>query len=145
MPRERSVRFQCSHPGCQDVAHYSFQYRDEGQRLHATYGNGKYKCARHSRPEEVLATNRRKIVTEQASEETVPGHLYWNHWGFVSGPGFRAWASDFPKGTILRVTAEVILPNGAVENGANAGDGCGSEQSERVATSSTPPQNNGGR
>jgi hypothetical protein len=28
----------------------------------------------------------------------------------MSGPGFKAFASDFPEGTVVRVTAEVVLP-----------------------------------
>lgn len=30
--------------------------------------------------------------------------------GFAHGPGFKAWAKDFPEGTILYVVAEVFLP-----------------------------------
>lgn len=36
--------------------------------------------------------------------------LFFGNQGFVYGPGFRAFAKDFPAGTVLRVTAEVILP-----------------------------------
>lgn len=29
----------------------------------------------------------------------------------MHGPGFKAFAEDFPDGTVLRVTAEIILPS----------------------------------
>jgi hypothetical protein len=42
------------------------------------------------------------------------GELYWGKdeaWnGFSHGPGFKAFAEDFPAGTRLRITAEIIFP-----------------------------------
>ena len=118
MPRSRTARFQCSHPGCREFAYYTFQYKDEGVRIYADNGNGKYKCTRHNHPDTVLGFDRRKIVAESTSTENVPGHLFWGHSGFASGPGFCAWADDFPKGTVLRVTAEIVLPPDTDEAGA---------------------------
>jgi hypothetical protein len=38
--------------------------------------------------------------------------LFWNTGsGFIYGSGYKAFADDFPEGTILRITAEIILPN----------------------------------
>lgn len=31
--------------------------------------------------------------------------------GFTFGPGFKAFATDFPEGTQLRITAEVVIPD----------------------------------
>ncbi|AYD83936.1 hypothetical protein SEA_GETALONG_76 [Gordonia phage Getalong] len=39
-----------------------------------------------------------------------PYGKFWARHGFVTGPGFKAWADDFPAGTTLIVTAEVVLP-----------------------------------
>jgi hypothetical protein len=36
---------------------------------------------------------------------------FWNHQGFLSGPGFKVWAKDFPAGSRLIVTARVELPD----------------------------------
>jgi hypothetical protein len=35
---------------------------------------------------------------------------YFGTWGIISGPGYFADANDFPEGTIVEVTARVILP-----------------------------------
>jgi hypothetical protein len=47
--------------------------------------------------------------------EFIPG-LYWTGAGFSNGfahgPGFMAFANDFPEGTRLRVTVEVLPPAG---------------------------------
>lgn len=37
---------------------------------------------------------------------------FWEHQGLVTGPGFKAWADDFPEGTTLVVTVEAVLPSG---------------------------------
>ncbi len=49
------------------------------------------------------------ISVEKFYNETSIG-LYWGHSGFMFGPGFKAWAKDFPVGTRIRVTAEITLP-----------------------------------
>jgi hypothetical protein len=61
--------------------------------------------------ENVLSPECRKIVHEQCSYEE-PYGLFWSkaRSGLTSGPGFKAFAVDFPAGTILRVTAEIIFP-----------------------------------
>jgi hypothetical protein len=62
--------------------------------------------------DEVLTNERRKIIREMASEAKVEGSpkLYWGNFGMAHGPGFKAFADDFPAGTVIRVTAEIILP-----------------------------------
>lgn len=39
-----------------------------------------------------------------------PYGKFWGSSGFIHGPGFKAYPNDFPEGTIIRITAEVILP-----------------------------------
>jgi hypothetical protein len=37
--------------------------------------------------------------------------IYWDEFhGLISGYGFKAFADDFPEGTQLKITAEIILP-----------------------------------
>jgi hypothetical protein len=94
--------------------HYNYTTRreyDEGYKRHKNY-----KCSRHSYPDEVLSSENNIIVTELVNtmNDRKDG-LYWGQdgklrSGFQHGVGFRAWSTDFPEGTILRVTAEVILP-----------------------------------
>jgi hypothetical protein len=46
-------------------------------------------------------------------DEFLPG-LFWTgaglKSGFTHGPGFKAFADDFPEGTKLVITAEIVLP-----------------------------------
>jgi len=37
---------------------------------------------------------------------------YFGNFGFVSGPGFKAYAKDFPPGARLIITARIELPSG---------------------------------
>lgn len=107
-------RFVCGADGCMDFVNYEANTRADQARLYQAYGQGRYRCSRHSRPDEVLSAERPIIVHEQVSYEESYGR-FWRHCrsGFTYGPGFRAFAKDFPPGTCLRITAEVILPERA--------------------------------
>src|ERR1044072_5050018 len=111
--RPSIVRFRCGHPGCEEFARYEADNRYHAIEMDKRYGNGKYRCVRHSQPDSVLSADNSKIVDELISLKE-PHGLYWGNetaWGgFAHGPGFKAFAEDFPAGTVLRVTAEIILP-----------------------------------
>jgi hypothetical protein len=111
--RPSIVRFKCGHPGCEEFARYEADNRQHAIDLEKRYGFGKYRCVRHSQPDSVLSVDKPKIVDELRSIEK-PNGLYWGKEtafsGFAHGPGFKAFAKDFPDGTVLRVTAEIILP-----------------------------------
>lgn len=112
MPRRLPhARFQCGHEGCQEYTH--FEVMDGAHRisLFKRHGNGQYRCVRHSQPDEVLGpTNTRRSV-DLTNVELNTG-CYWDgSMGFCYGPGFKAFARDFPPGTILRVSAEVVFPD----------------------------------
>lgn len=106
-------RAKCGHEGCAEVARYEADRRADYIDLERRYGNGKWRCVRHTRPDEVLSANNPIIVHEM---KTMPAHstLFWGidapSNGFAHGPGFKAFAEDFPEGTVLRITAEVIVP-----------------------------------
>ena len=110
MGREYLSHFPCGHPGCTEHGHYSSSTRADQADLQRRYGNKQWRCVRHTRPDEVLSMQRRVIRTEMASGSE-PHGIYWGHSGFVSGPGFKAFAKDFPPGTIIAVTAEIIPPH----------------------------------
>lgn len=108
-----TVRFKCGHEGCNEFAIYDTYDRKHSIELQKRYGNGKWRCSRHSHPEEVLSlTNlsRTKVLT--AFKE--PSGLYWGQEkgssGFTFGPGFKAYADDFPEGTIIEIIATIRLP-----------------------------------
>ena len=110
---KRTVRFRCAHEGCEEYAHYEADNREDSIRLQTTYGNGKWLCTRHSRPNEVLsAENTETVHTMKVFQKD-----YGRFWGvdqaisgFTYGPGFKAFAKDFPEGTVIEVTARIILP-----------------------------------
>jgi hypothetical protein len=113
MARAQIYRAQCGHEGCKELALYEYFRRDESIALQKRYGNGQYRCVRHSRPDEVLSTDNTMRVTVLQIFEERSGR-YWGQTkagsGFVHGDGYKAFAEDFPPGTTLRITAEVIPP-----------------------------------
>jgi len=112
---KRTVNVRCGFDGCKEFAHYEAKNRKEASELYAKYGSGKYRCCRHTSIEEVLGLEnmkRTKTMTAlKSTKYTDLTELFWDESsGFTSGPGFKAYANDFPKGTKLIVTAEIILP-----------------------------------
>lgn len=109
--REWPLRFTCGHPGCTESANYRYATRRDMMESfeRRNYSDGRWRCVRHTRPDEVLSlTNprtRAEIVIEQK-----PHGKYFGHSGFIFGLGFKAFAADFPEGTTIIVSAEVVLP-----------------------------------
>jgi hypothetical protein len=116
MKRRYALRVQCGHPGCAEFRHIECVTRADYNEMDKRYSGGKWRCTRHMDLGQVLSIESPKRMVEMTSTRAISEHtgssigLFWNRQGFVSGPGFKAWANDFPEGTILRVTAEVILP-----------------------------------
>lgn len=110
-------RATCGHSGCGEFARYEADNRKHYIELSTRYGNGRWLCTRHSKPNEVLSPENPKTVEELRVIDS-NGSLYWGKdkagSGFSNGPGFKAFAKDFPPGTVLRVTAEVISPDAAL-------------------------------
>lgn len=109
--RQRSIRAKCGHEGCQEWGLYTADTIADARQLSVKYGNGQWRCTRHSRPDEMLSTDQ-PIKTHDMIVTRMPHGMYWGERGsgFQFGPGFMAFARDFPEGTVLRVTAEIILP-----------------------------------
>jgi hypothetical protein len=107
--RYATARFKCGHEGCNEYALYYADDRQHYLELQNRYGGGKWKCTRHPKPDELLSIYSTVRVKEQTVRKTRRGQ-FWDHSGFIFGPGFRAFARDFPVGTKIRVTAEIILP-----------------------------------
>lgn len=108
-------RFRCAEPGCEEHVNYETSTREEQRRLWQRQQSHPYRCTRHSQPDELLSAQRPRIVHEIASKRQrtdsgVDIGVYRGNWGMLHGPGFKAFAKDFPEGTVLRVTAEIILP-----------------------------------
>ncbi len=111
-------RAKCGHEGCTEFARYEADRRADYLDLERRYGNGKWRCVRHSQPDQVLSFDNKKIV-EEVKVIKEPHGLYWGKdkaWNsFAHGPGFKAFAEDFPEGTVLRITAEIVSPTNGSE------------------------------
>jgi hypothetical protein len=117
--REYKLQKRCAHDGCTEVGRWTY---DTARDLAASYERRNvYRCVRHTNPGSVLSADNPKteiILTCKASDRA-PG-LYWDGLsGLHIGPGFKAWADDFPEGTRLIVTARIERFN-AESNGALA-------------------------
>lgn len=110
--RDWPLLFTCGHAGCNERATYRYSTRrdmmESFEQKH--FSNGRWRCIRHSNPEQVLSavntTTRHEITLEER-----PHGKFFGNFGFVSGPGFKIFANDFPPGTKLIVLTQVVLPN----------------------------------
>lgn len=115
--RDWPLRVTCGHPGCTE----SNTYRYETQRDLASsferknYYPDKWRCTRHSRPDEVLSARNPSTEAVLVVDEYEYGR-YFGHFGLVTGPGFKAFACDFPPGTRLIVTARIEIPDNKKES-----------------------------
>lgn len=127
--RGGTITFRCVEPGCKESCFYEWDTRREETDLYSRY-NGKWRCIRHSNPEEnlrpgntarsvVLVATRKFSDSTLRSGERIDLGLYWIPEGGSSGSGFNhsaahtAYAEDFPEGTRLVVTAYVETPEQA--------------------------------
>lgn len=122
----------CTEPECRESTTFGYtlkaDYREGYQRHH-----GKWKCVRHSSPGTVLApgnevltavlTAVRPVFTDCNGNETPLSKMSWradgagSSSGYVRGPGFQAFAGDWPEGTRLEVTARILPPEGGDGDG----------------------------
>lgn len=112
---KRNIRIHCGQQNCHAITIYEVDNLKEQSRILREEGHGKWKCIKHSDLEELLNLNRLQ-TTKIFKAIQSPRHpdltqLFWNgSFGLQFGPGFKAFANDFPPGTILKITAEIILP-----------------------------------
>jgi hypothetical protein len=100
--REYHVRCQCGYPGCTDFGNYVCETRAGITVIQRRYYPDKWRLIR-------TTEYRNDVVISERGNDIIG--LFWNgKSGFEFGPGFKAWSKDFPEGTILRVTAEILLP-----------------------------------
>lgn len=120
--RDWPLRFACAHNGCTE--HVTFRYDTQRDLRESAelkwYGGGKgWLCTRHNKPNEVLSADNPETHAELISREEAYG-LFFGSSGFVHGPGFKAFAKDFPPGTKLIITARIEIP--ATAQGATHGN-----------------------
>lgn len=126
--RRNTLRRTCGHEGCGEGSFLEFDSLRDREYHVRTYGTD-WKCPRHDKPNEVLSaanpTTEHVLMALPSTYESVHGvrkthDLYWRTEGgrpgsgLLTGPGFRAFASDFPEGTRLVITARIEFPDGGV-------------------------------
>ena len=109
--REWPLRFVCGHEGCNETANYRYETkRDMMESFELKhYSHGRWKCVRHTRPNEVLSPENMATVAELVVEQKPQGR-YFGSAGFVSGPGFKVFAADLPEGSKVVISATLVLP-----------------------------------
>lgn len=109
--REWTLSFPCGHEGCQERSRWSYQTKrdlvESFEQKH--YSGGRWRCIRHTKPNEVLSPENPETRAELVVEQKPYGR-YFGNFGFVSGPGFKVFASDLPEGAKVIVTATLVLP-----------------------------------
>ena len=108
MERTISGSWQCGHEGCGEWSFHQYanqRERCEGERQH---GGGKWRCVRHTKPEEVMSVENNRMETVLTVVEFDYGKFWNGSRGFVYGDGYKAYAKDFPAGTRLKVTVEFL-------------------------------------
>lgn len=119
--QKMDLRFCCSEEGCAEFTVFRYETRRELSESYAAraYAHTGWRCSRHAKPLEVLGKDNMATEFEVASNRTKLG-TFWNGCGFMHGPGFKAWAEDFPPGTKLIVTARIELPTLEPSGGGDA-------------------------
>jgi hypothetical protein len=110
-----TARCICAHEGCTDGITYSYASVRERREADVYYAKRPYRCIRHAKPNEVLSPKDLERTTEFVNGRSITypelDDLFWNDGGsFEYGPGFKAFAKDFPIGTKLIITARIELP-----------------------------------
>lgn len=116
MPRTRRITLRCEHPGCHETGFGAY----DNQRERAEWLKAPYRCYRHTMPDEVLSlesparSTTWTVVENEHGRRRVgpPGREYG---GIESGPGFKFIADDFPSGSRLVVSVQVLPPESAEE------------------------------
>lgn len=123
-----SGRFECAEEGCREVSWREFDRRSEQAEAYRTQAKHPWKCSRHREPEKnlrpenpetsyVLVASKLPFESRTNPEKKWLDGLFWvpedgrrSGSGYEYGPGFNAYAEDFPEGTKLIVTARVEVP-----------------------------------
>lgn len=101
----------CTEPGCKEFGHYTYDTRKDYDE--AVKRNRPYTCLRHSH-RMLSPTN---LKAEWVSEPSAPSAKFpelegrwFGSWAAINAENMRAEAKDFPDGTRIKITMEVILP-----------------------------------
>lgn len=106
-----TVTLRCAEPGCREYTFY--EYANKRERDEAADRNRVWRCVRHSMPDRVLTMERRRVEWTSGENVELSHGRYWGgKSGLIANEAVYAAAREFPVGTRIRITAEVILPEG---------------------------------
>jgi hypothetical protein len=109
--REWPLQFKCGVAGCAKSVTYRYETRRDLESSFElrNYSAGRWLCDRHRAPHEMLSLDNAETVVTIECEQRPHGRFFGN-FGIIHGPGFRAYAEDFPAGTRIIVSAKLVLP-----------------------------------
>lgn len=103
--REQLYQRACAEPGCVEVIRFTYRTRAEYLELERCCPR---RCVRHTHPEQTLSRTRVSAGASFISDGEIwrggPGLQS----GLLHGPGFKAYAKDFPPGTAINITATIL-------------------------------------
>jgi hypothetical protein len=117
--REVTSRRKCRDESCPAVQTWFYASQREADESARYYVQHPYACPKHSTPDENVTGDRpaTHIVYVAHGPHGIRREAGWYpegddvHWTkYLSGPGFKAFADDFPAGTRLTVTVTAELP-----------------------------------
>lgn len=116
--RGGTARFRCAQADCTEHAVYDYSSRADYDRLAEDKRKHPWRCTRHRNPEELLGAENlttTKVLVATPSDRVDSDALFWHDGnrlgsGLTYGDGYKAFASDFPPGTRLVITARIELP-----------------------------------
>lgn len=107
----------CEADGCREVDRIECRSQHEYVETALIYRNRPYFCSRHQ-PTNLKPDSPERhvvIVCEHADVKKYPRlqdeHFWSDGSGFTYGPGFNAYAEDFPLGAKIHIRISVELPN----------------------------------
>lgn len=121
-----SSRGKCAESGCSEWFYYDYELKRDKIAADKRRNERPWRCVRHSQKDTVLSPLNTKIVTELVCGKSKKypdlDGLFFGESGFVFGKGWKAFANDFPPGTKIVETVEVILPSKRTENADSKGE-----------------------
>lgn len=110
MKRSWYLTANCTYPGCTEFSRYQYDTKKEMLNSFTHKHLKTYTCLRHSKLHHVLTLDQLKVewVSESSTEKY--NRKYFGNSGLITSTGYYADANDFPIGTKIKITCEVILP-----------------------------------
>lgn len=112
MTRRKSTRIvRCPVEGCKEYALHEYDSQRDARQHAIDLQARPWRCTRHRNPDEVLTPeNRERVITLTVVPRGDKGDKTFEgaHSSFVYGPGFKAFATDWPLGTQIVIAVRAL-------------------------------------